>query len=174
VKMLMLKKQGIKGNILGKGDKPQKALVIEQSLRVITLAGAAIQFASVLFPTIIWHFEPYMPLQIAGTALGLIGIAFFILSVTVMRGNWRAGFNKSQNTELVTGSIYKISRNPAFVGFDLLYIGCAMVFPNFINIAVAILAVAGFHIQILGEEKFLAEEFEQPYLDYKSGVRRYL
>jgi protein-S-isoprenylcysteine O-methyltransferase Ste14 len=91
-----------------------------------------------------------------------------------MRNNWRAGFDKKQDTTLVTDGIYKLSRNPAFVGFDLIYIGCAFAFPNVLNIIIAILAVAVFHIQILGEEKFLTEVFGQDYTEYKSKVRRYL
>ena len=40
-----------------------------------------------------------------------------------MRDFWRAGISETDKTELVTEGIYQISRNPAFLGFDLLYIG---------------------------------------------------
>lgn len=40
-----------------------------------------------------------------------------------MRDSWRAGISETDKTELVTEGIYQISRNPAFLGFDLLYIG---------------------------------------------------
>ena len=40
-----------------------------------------------------------------------------------MRDFWRAGIPETDKTELVTEGIYQISRNPAFLGFDLLYIG---------------------------------------------------
>ena len=113
-------------------------------------------------------------MQTAGVVLGIISVIFFLLSVTVMRNNWRAGFDSNQNTSLVTRGIYKISRNPAFVGFDLLYIGCAVSFPNIINIIISLIAIIAFHIQILGEEKFLAEQFGQEYIDYKKKVRRYI
>ncbi len=36
---------------------------------------------------------------------------------------WRAGVSEKEKTELVTAGIYRWSRNPAFLGFDLLYIG---------------------------------------------------
>ena len=173
-KMLMLKKQGIQGNILGKGKKPRQAIIIEWVLRLITLVGAAIQFISVVFMNLIWSLNRLLPIQIIGVALGFAGTLFFVLSITVMRNNWRAGFDEGQNTELVTGGVYKISRNPAFVGFDLIYIGCALTFPNIINIAVSVMAVATFHLQILNEEKFLEGTFSQAYLDYKTKVRRYL
>jgi protein-S-isoprenylcysteine O-methyltransferase Ste14 len=41
-------------------------------------------------------------------------------------------------------------------------------------IAIAVIAVVAFHVQILGEEKFLTEMFGQEYIDYKSKARRYL
>jgi protein-S-isoprenylcysteine O-methyltransferase Ste14 len=91
-----------------------------------------------------------------------------------MRDNWRAGYVSNQGTNLVTDGIYRIGRNPAFVGFDLLYIGCAAVFPNIANIAVALMAVVLFHCQILGEEKHCAGAFSEKYADYKSKTMRYL
>ena len=40
-----------------------------------------------------------------------------------MRDSWRAGISETYKTELVTEGIYQISRNPVFLGFELLYIG---------------------------------------------------
>ena len=40
-----------------------------------------------------------------------------------MRDSWRAGIFETDKTKLVTEGIYQISRNPAFLGFDLLIIG---------------------------------------------------
>ena len=40
-----------------------------------------------------------------------------------MRDFWRAGISETDKTELVTEGIYQISRNPAFLGFDVLYFG---------------------------------------------------
>ena len=39
-----------------------------------------------------------------------------------MKNSWRAGIPSEDKIEFVSNGIYKISRNPAFVGFDLLYI----------------------------------------------------
>ena len=173
VKMLLLKKQGISVDLLGKGDKPEKAARIEIILKLITYIGAVIQFISVFFSNFILLFNTSFPIHTIGIFLMTVGVSFFLLSVTVMRNNWRAGFDKKQNTKLVTNGIYKISRNPAFVGFDLLYIGCMLAFPNIFNATITLIAIVAFHVQILGEEKFLIENFGQEYLDYKSKVRRY-
>ena len=173
-KALMLKRRGITVNQLGKGDKPKGALIIELFLRVATLVGAVIQFSSALFPKDVWTLALPSAVQIAGLVLIVVGVLFFVIAMFTMRDNWRAGFVNNQNTSLVTSGIYRISRNPAFVGFDLLYIGCAAVFPNILNIAIALMAVVLFHFQILGEEKYCAESFGEQYMIYKSKTMRYL
>jgi protein-S-isoprenylcysteine O-methyltransferase Ste14 len=166
-KMLFLRRQGIKGSILGKN-------AFEIALLVVTYGGAAAQFISILFPALIWSFPSFPTMQQGGLLLMLCGVAVFIAAMTTMKSNWRAGFNEKQGTHLVTGGVYGFSRNPAFVGFDLLYIGCALVFPNALNIAVALAAVLLFHFQILAEERFLAVEFGQEYAGYRGRVMRYL
>ncbi|MDR1690031.1 MAG: isoprenylcysteine carboxylmethyltransferase family protein [Clostridiales bacterium] len=143
-------------------------------LRIVAFAGAAVQFVSVPLPLIMQPLPLPMPLRIAGVFVMGLGNLFFIAAVITMRNNWRAGFNRSQNTNLVTSGIYSLSRNPAFVGFDLLYLGCAAAFPNVVNITAAAFAVTLFHIQILGEEKYCAESFGDAYTAYKAKVMRYI
>jgi protein-S-isoprenylcysteine O-methyltransferase Ste14 len=173
-KAFMLKRHGISVNLLGKGDKPQAARTAEYFLRIATFAGAAAQFVSVLLPLIIRPLPLPMPFRIAGVFVMGLGNLFFIAAVITMRNNWRACFNRSQNTNLVTSGIYSVSRNPAFVGFDLLYLGCAAAFPNMANITAAVIAITLFHIQILGEEKYCAEFFGYEYTAYKAKVMRYI
>jgi protein-S-isoprenylcysteine O-methyltransferase Ste14 len=173
-KAIMLKKQGVTVDLLGKGDKPKKAARIEMILKVITWSGVLIKFASAIYPKWMWSFAVPLSIQTAGIVLATIGVVFFIVAVITMRNNWRAGFDKNQNTSLVSKGIYNFCRNPAFVGFDLLYLGCALCFPNIAMIAIAAIAVVAFHIQILSEEKFLTEMFGQEYIDYRNKARRYL
>ena len=173
VKMVLLRKQGIAADLLGKGDKPKGAVLVERVLKAITYLGAAAQFVSVLYPNLIWSIAAPLPFQIIGIALAAAGVVFFLLSVTIMRGNWRAGFDEKQDTALVTGGVYRFSRNPAFVGFGLLYIGCSLSVPSAVILIVTVTVITAFHIQILGEEKFLAKKFGQEYIEYKGSVRRY-
>ncbi len=173
-KMYMLKRQGIEGNLLGKGEKPRKVRRNELCLQFATLLGAAIQFVSAVWSHAFWPLPLPTGLRICGVALVGFGNVFFIAAIVTMRDNWRAGFVERQRTRLVTGGIYRLSRNPAFVGFDLLYIGCALACPNFLTIATAIAAVLLFHIQIRGEETYLAQVFGPAYAAYCAKVRRYL
>ncbi len=92
-----------------------------------------------------------------------------------MRDSWRAGVSKTDKTELVTRGIYQISRNPAFLGFDLVYIGILLMFFNWALFGVSVFAIIMFHLQIVNvEEDFLIAAFGKEYLDYKRKVNRYL
>ena len=173
-KMLMLKKNGIQGNILGKGEKPRGSFIIEIILRAVTLIVGPVQFGSVIWDKLIYSLPVLPAMREIGLVLMFFGVVLFLLAIVTMRNNWRAGYSYEQDTQLVINGIYRFSRNPAFAGFNLLYIGCALVFPNVVNIAFVLAAVIMFHVQILGEEKFLTEKFGKAYLDYKATVRRYI
>jgi protein-S-isoprenylcysteine O-methyltransferase Ste14 len=172
--MLLLKRQSIQGNILGKGQKPKKQAIFERVLRIVTVLGVSIKLVSVIWDKLLWSLPTISALREAGLILMLFGVVTFLLAVTAMQNNWRAGYNYEQDTRLVTNGIYKFSRNPAFVGFDLIYIGCALAFPSILNVIIAFLAVVLFHFQILGEEAFLFKKFGEQYLKYKNKVRRYV
>ncbi len=170
VKMLMLRSRGIKANLLGRGDKPAKAKTVESLLNLNASLGAVIQFAITLFTRPI----AMSALCVTGLLLATIGLSFFAASILTMRDNWRAGFDEKQKTKLVTHGIYTISRNPAFVGFDFMYIGCAVVFPFWLNIVAAAVSLMLFHVQIKSEEKYLVKAFGKEYEVYKARVGRYL
>ena len=92
-----------------------------------------------------------------------------------MRDSWRAGVSKTDQTELVTNGIYQISRNPAFLGFDLLYLGTLLMFFNWVLCALTVFAVIMYHLQIVCvEEKFLVATFGDAYLAYQKKVCRYI
>lgn len=92
-----------------------------------------------------------------------------------MKDSWRAGVSETDKTELVTDGIYQISRNPAFLGFDLVYIGILLLFFNWILVFFSVFAMVMFHLQIVKvEEKFLVSVFGEDYAQYKKTVNRYL
>ena len=92
-----------------------------------------------------------------------------------MKDNWRAGVSKLDKTSLVTSGIYSVSRNPAFLGFDLMYIGILITFFNYCLLVLTIFTVVLFHLQIIMvEEKFLIKTFGDDYLYYCKSVKRYI
>jgi len=106
--------------------------------------------------------------------LAAVGALVFIIAMVTMRDSWRAGIPAEDNTQMVTSGIYRISRNPAFLGFDLTYIGYYLAFDNLPLLLISLFAVTLMHLQILEEEKYLANRFGTKYLEYKKNVGRYL
>ena len=75
----------------------------------------------------------------------------------------------------MTGGIFSISRNPAFFGFDLVYIGILLLLFNRPLFAASLCAVLMFHLQIVNVEgDFLAAAFGVRYLAYRRQVNRYI
>ena len=169
-----MKRRNIHIDLLVNKANTGKTATVQLALKIITYITMAVQFASVIFAKFIWSLPAFPTMREDGLILMALGTAFFITAMATMNTNWRAGYKKGQDTNLVTHGIYRYSRNPAFVGFDLLYIGCALAFPNPVNIAAALVSMVMFHIQILGEEQFLTDTFGREYKDYKAKTMRYL
>ena len=112
--------------------------------------------------------------RFTGFCIGMVGDLIFLISVLCMKDSWRAGIPDRDRTELVTDGIYAFSRNPAFLGFDLQYIGVLLMFCNLLTAAFTVFAVSMLHLQILQEERYLTATFGRAYLDYRHRVFRYL
>lgn len=168
-KMLNQHRRGIKTDQIGKG-KAGFVKFIEMTMKLATYLAPIVEVVSIILNTS--HF--ITPVRIVGTVIGGMGVIVFIISVLTMRDSWRAGVSKTDKTELVTKGIYQISRNPAFLGFDLVYIGILMMFFNWVLFAVSVFAMLMFHLQIINvEENFLLEAFGDEYVCYRKKVCRY-
>lgn len=170
LKMLSQKKKGIQTDQMGKG-KVGFVKFIEVTMKISAILVFAASLVSILMG--ISH-GPAL-LRAAGVAVSAAGTVIFITSVLTMRDSWRAGVPEKDETELVTSGIYQWSRNPAFLGFDLLYIGILMMFFNWVLCLTSVLAIVMYHLQIVNvEEDYLLLTFGDDYLKYKQKVRRYI
>lgn len=170
IKMISQHKKGIKTDQIGKG-KVGFVKFVEITMKVFTYLVPAVEIVSIILNTSFFA----VPVRIVGVLVAVVGVAVFIISVLTMRDSWRAGVSKTDKTELVTKGIYKISRNPAFLGFDLMYLGILLMFFNLVLYIVSLFAMLIFHLQIVNvEEEFLLEAFGDEYLRYKKKVCRYI
>jgi protein-S-isoprenylcysteine O-methyltransferase Ste14 len=84
------------------------------------------------------------------------------------------GLPKNDVIQLRTTGIYKLSRNPMYLGLIIVAIASVMMVPNPFNLVFAVVGILIHHKIIVNEEKFLTERFGQQYLDYKKTTKRYL
>ena len=169
-KMLGQKKKGIRTNQIAKGDKAEELMYIEFIMKIATIGVPVYHLVSIL-----WGINKASEnMCIAGLIIATVGVMIFGLSVYTMRDSWRAGIPESDRTKMVSEGIYSISRNPAFCGFDLTYIGILLMFFNIPLLVFTCFAIFTLHLQILQEEKYLEKVFGIEYREYRRKVFRYL
>ena len=170
LKMFHQKKQGIQTDQIGK-DKIGLVKFVEITMKI----AAILVFIAGLVSIFLETGHSLTAIRVMGAIISVGGTVIFIVAVWTMRDSWRAGVSKTDKTELITNGIYHISRNPAFLGFDLLYIGTLLMFFNWILCFLTVFAVSMYHLQIVNvEEDFLLATFGNEYLKYKKKVCRYI
>jgi len=170
LKIILQNKKGIQTDQIAKGQKDKKVFVTEAVMKFATYSVILVEVLSIIY--IESHYS--IIIQIAGSILGIIGVLVFIISIYTMKNSWRAGIAVNDETDLIVNGIYGYSRNPAFLGFDLVYIGILMMFFNVWLLLFSMFAIIMLHVQILQEEKHLPKMFGNDYTNYKKKVRRYL
>ncbi len=168
-KMIIQKRQGIQTRQLGKG-KNQNVRTVEILVSVATLLIIPIQLISIIFDLTILNNN----IRFLGFLVGIIGDILFLISIITMKNSWRAGIPSEDKTEFISNGIYKISRNPAFLGFDLMYISICLLYCNVFTLIFSLFAIIMLHFQILQEEKYLEKTFGEKYITYKNKVFRYI
>ena len=168
-KMLAQKRHGIQTRQIGR-RKEKDIHTVEVLMSMATLGAPIAQLLSIAFG---WSHLPANA-RFTGFCIGMLGDAVFLLSVLCMKDSWRAGIPDKDKTELVTTGIYRYSRNPAFLGFDLQYVGVLLMYGNLLTLAFSLFAMVMLHLQILQEERYLTNVFGAPYQAYRSHVCRYL
>ena len=163
------KRRGIRTMQIG-SRKDAQIRTVETLMGIATVGIIPAQLLSVGFG---WSHLP-AGARFTGFCVGLLGDGIFLISVLCMKDSWRAGIPDQDKTELVTDGIYAFSRNPAFLGFDLQYIGVLLMFCNLLTGMFTVFAIVMLHRQILQEERHLTAAFGAEYLNYRRRVLRYL
>ena len=168
-KVLAQKQRGIQTRQIGR-RKEKSIHTVEVLMSIATLGAPVAQLLSITFG---WSHLPANA-RFTGFCVGMLGNVIFLLSVLCMRDSWRAGIPDKDKTELVTTGIYRFSRNPAFLGFDLMYVGVLLLYGNLLTLGFSGFAIVMLHLQILQEEQYLVNTFGTPYQEYCRHVSRYL
>ena len=109
--------------------------------------------------------------------LALIGIGFDLAGIAAFRaGRTTVNPLKPERTSaLMTGGVYRITRNPMYVGMAFLLSAWAVqlgAFAPCLGPVLFVLYITRF--QIMPEERVLARKFGQAYADYRVQTRRWL
>lgn len=107
---------------------------------------------------------------LVGGALGIAGILQFRRAQTTIHP-----MAPAETSRLVTSGVYRISRNPMYLGLLFVLIGWGCYLMNPVSLIVAFGFVAYMNrFQIKPEEKVLTLKFGLEYQQYKSSVSRWI
>lgn len=109
-----------------------------------------------------------------GFVLMIVALIWVILAQLQMKNSWRIGIDSTTKTELVTHGLFRISRNPIFLGMTISLVGFFLVFPTVIAFSFLLMGNVLMQIQIRLEEEYLIKEHGEIYLTYKKRVNRML
>ena len=115
----------------------------------------------------------FIPLRWVSFFILGLGLIFTIFSMINLGKSTTLGLPE-KDTVFKNNGLYKVSRNPMYVGFNLLTIASALFIQNIFILFAGIYSIGIYHLIILSEEKFLANRFGSKYIEYKAKVRRYI
>lgn len=108
--------------------------------------------------------------------IGLVIIHFSLIWISVaqkqMKENWRIGIDEMNSTNLVTNGVFKISRNPVFLGMILSTCGLFLILPNVLSFTSLVLTYFVIQIQIRLEEAYLKVQHGEKYTMYLLQTNR--
>jgi protein-S-isoprenylcysteine O-methyltransferase Ste14 len=113
-------------------------------------------------------------LRVFGSSLLILALIWVLIAQVNMQKSWRIGIDEDVKTELVQTGLFKISRNPIFLGMRIMLLGIFLVIPNAITLVILIAGELLIQIQVRLEEEFLTRTHGASYIEYQKKVRRWI
>lgn len=168
--------QGIKAIVLASTDDAHGYLT--NVFKAALLAGSGLCVILAAWPRIVSELGPITWLE--NPALALLGAAsmaagslLVILAQLNMGMSWRVGIDRRHRTTLVTVGIYRVSRNPIYLGMLALVGGLFLVVPNAATLALLGISAVAVPTQIHLEEEFLERLHGADFAAYRARTRRW-
>lgn len=135
-----------------------------------------------IFIVLAYLINGFIPLQFYAPWLKYFGIALaaigFLLPFIAIREFIKAKTTVDPHgsvTSIISSGIYRITRNPIYVGFVLMLIGFLLYSNTLWGLILSPVLILCFNkLVIEHEEAYLEKKFGETYTNYKSRVRRWL
>lgn len=121
----------------------------------------------------VWYvYAIFLPLKLAtawfyvGFPIYLVGMVFVILTIV--------SFVNPPVDKPVTTGIYRISRNPAYLGIILIYISIGIACSSWVFLLVAIGYIILMNILVVPEERMCLEKYGEAYREYMKRTPRWI
>lgn len=150
------KATGVNPYKLGSSDSAHD--YIGRLFRVTLIACAFVIMAFVFFPSI---YVQLLPIPFfAHAALRILGLSLLLAALV-----W---------VLVAQRGLFRISRNPIFLGMRLMLVGLFLTLPNAAMLTILVSGEILMQIQVRLEEDFLTRAHGDKYLSYRNQVRRWI
>ncbi len=155
-------------DLIGKSPVPVPALLIGK----IAFVGCAFFFLVKLLNIDTMLYDSALT-QGLGAVVYFIGLIVVITSLVQLGRSVAVGI-PDRNTELKTHGLYRLTRNPIYLGGFVMCAGSCLFSIHLINVILGAVAIAVHHCIVVQEELFLEKRFGSQWLEYKQQVPRYI
>jgi protein-S-isoprenylcysteine O-methyltransferase Ste14 len=116
-----------------------------------------------------------VPWNLVGIIPLVIGVLVNLLADAALHKGGTTVKPFQESTSLITDSVYRISRNPMYLGFVLVLIGVAILLRSLSPwIVIPLFIILVELVFITEEEKMLAEKFGLTWIEYRNKVRQWI
>ena len=134
------------------------------------LAGLALEYA---FPLSFGLNR--LLLAFVGALLVLAGLGVGLPAMGLFRKAGTTPEPWTPTTAIVTTGVYRLTRNPMYLGMALIHAGFALAFDSPAALLLLVPAIVIVQTQVIArEERYLAATFGEPYEAYRRRVRRWI
>jgi len=109
-----------------------------------------------------------------GFAVGLSGLLICLYAQIKMGDSWRVGIDEKNSTKLVKTGLYRLIRNPTYLGLFILNAGVWIIWPTWTIFIFNLVFIMMLEMQVRCEEDFLEKTFSDEYKEYKKQTKRYI
>ena len=139
-------------------------IVVALSMWAVTALTPSLSF------NLPWRAALAIIFSLAGIAVGALAVVTFHRANTTVNP-----LKPTEASTMVTSGVYRVSRNPMYLGLLFLLVGWATALSNLVAVALLPLFIAYMtRFQIAPEERALLSKFGAEFTAYKKSVRRWL
>ena len=164
--------------IVFKGSDNAHDFIGRVSKLLLALFAAVVIIYS-FFPTAYQYLTPIPWLDRAwikpiAVVLMIASLFWTVLAQKQMGESWRIGIDSDRKTRLIETGVFRVSRNPIYVGIVVTQLGLFLAIPNAVTLLTLVLGVVIMNIQVRLEEEYLATMHGDEYVGYMKRVRRWI
>lgn len=107
------------------------------------------------------------------TQLFIVGLVVYFIGICILTLS-TIGFAKPNQNGINSNGIYRLSRNPMYLGYFFYFLGCVILTCSLVLCMALFIFQISTHWIILSEERWCINKFGDEYIRYMEKVRRYI